>query len=168
MKNYVKFIQTYYTRVSDVITTTSLRTAEISSTFIAPGSSTLEMSPAAWMTIASRGFTAVGAFLGPAGGIADGVAGLLTAAAGVAGAANSDATDPRFTNFAGLNTKLADMKLAIQSAMEAYFQRLFVNSPPNHDNSRGTELANLLSSGYWANQDLASLSAPTYGHYAVV
>jgi hypothetical protein len=119
------------------------------------------MSASAWITMASGMATAVASFLpGVAGQVGNSFAGLATAAAGImAGVEASAPEDVRFTKFSELQDKLDKMQTAAKDATEKYFNRLMAENPPNHDLSRGTELARIVKSGALASQDFGTGSS---------
>lgn len=158
MRNYALFLQRYYTSISNVINTVSLSTGSIADNFAADGGEDIEMNDAAWYTLASGIITAGTAFLPAFGQVTGGsFGGIFTALAGIAGAMGT-VEDPRFTTFADLQSNLGKLKESAQAMIDKYFDRLFRNSPPNKDTDKGTELAKLLQSGIWAEQDTAELS----------
>jgi hypothetical protein len=158
MRNYARFLQRWYSVLTDSIDTADLFTADIANTFLSYAPSESSALEASWLTIAAGIFTAVGAFLPAAGSIpANGVAGVLTAAAGATGLADTDpAKDPRFDSFADLESSIGNMKLVVTGAITQYFNRLLVNTPPNNDWDKGTELARALEKGAFAEQDFGT------------
>lgn len=82
--------------------------------------------------------------------------GIFTVAAGATSfAAGTPEPDLEFVTFADLSTALGEMLTWARGAMSAQFDRYFVETPPNHNRERGSELARMLESGIWANQDIA-------------
>lgn len=71
------------------------------------------------------------------------------------------ATDSRFTDFGDMQAKLGDSSQVIENGLQAYFNRLFLGSPTPHDEENGTELANMLKDGIWADKDFAPGSTDT-------
>lgn len=158
MHNYARFLQRWYRTFSDSVDTAALFTAEITLTFLSYAPIDSSADPASWLTIASGMFTSAGAFLpGINGAIVNEAAGILTAAAGIVGlASESPPEDPRFTDFAGLEDSIGNMKLVVLDAIGAYFKRLLTASPPDGDMAAGTELAHALNSGVFADQDFGT------------
>jgi hypothetical protein len=158
MRNHARFLQRWYSVVSDSIDTANMFTASMADTFLAYPAADAGADAASWLTIVAGIFTGIGAFLPPAGAIpANAVTGVMTAAAGAVGLASEDPPkDPRFDNFAELGTSLGNMKLVVTEAITDYFNRLLTETPPDSDWGRGTELARALESGIFADQDFGT------------
>jgi len=158
MRNHARFLQRWYSVFMDSVDTAELFTSSIATTFLSHAPVDTSAAEAAWLTIAAGMFTAIGAFL-PAGGSmpANAVSGVLTAAAGSAGLASQNPPqDPRFDDFGDLQKSLGNMKLVVANAITDYFDRLLTETPPDDDWDRGTELARVLESGVFADQDFAT------------
>lgn len=158
MRNFARFLQSWYEELGESIDTSSLFTAEFSGTFLSYSAKDSSADPAAWLTIVAGMLTTVGAFGPPGTAVAsNAVAGILTAAAGAASmVGQAPVKDPRFTNFGELQSKLGFMKVAVTTALADYFDRIFVKNPPEKHWERGTELARILENGAFASQDFVS------------
>lgn len=158
MRNFARFLQAWYKQLTDSIDTTSLFTAKFSGTFLYYAAEDASADPASWLTIVAGILATVGVFAPPpAAAGTNAVAGILTAAAGTAGmVGEAPGQDPRFTNFGEIQSKLGDMKIAVTTALDDYFDRLFVETPPEKHWERGTELARILEDGAFAAQDFTS------------
>lgn len=162
MRNFARFLQAWYDELNESIDTTSLFTAKFSDTFLYYSAEDASADPASWLTIVAGMLATVGVFAPPpvAAGT-NAVAGILTAAAGTAGlVGQAPGQDPRFTNFGDMQSKLGFMKTAVTTALNKYFDRLFVDTPPEKHWERGTELARILENGAFADQDFTS--TPTH------
>lgn len=132
-----------------------LSAGSIAKTFLVSSPETSLANPAAWLTIVAGMFTSIGA-------VAPGIAVASNVAAGVftigAGAASFGADDvdsgPQFDSFADLSSSLGKMLEWTRKNMGAQFNRYFVDTPPNNNRERGSELARILESGVWADQDV--------------
>ncbi|SPN96523.1 related to acetylxylan esterase [Cephalotrichum gorgonifer] len=158
MRNLARTLQRWYAVFSDSVDTASLFTASISTEFLWRKPEDVSADPASWLTIVAGMFAAIGAILPPAGNIpANGIAGILTLGAGAAGLTPSDPVeDVRFSDFAKLQSSLGRMKSTVQTAMAEYFDTMLASLPPDGDREKGTELARLLESGAFADQDFGT------------
>lgn len=158
MRNSARFVQRYYAAITDVCDTSSLSLASIATTFIDNANTQVKMGTNSWLIILSGVIGATTAFI-PGGGsaVAGTITGVLGVGIGILGTAKQAAIDPRFTDFADLQARMGDVKAQTQNTLSAYFDRLYRNSPPQGDQGAGTELAYLLESGAWAEQDMAEL-----------
>ncbi|ROT40792.1 hypothetical protein SODALDRAFT_105095 [Sodiomyces alkalinus F11] len=151
MQNLALFLQEWYKELNNAIDSASLFTAQFANTFISY-SSQEPAGEAAWLTIVAGMFGSIGAFSGGAGTYS----GLITIAAGAASlSSSSPPEDPRFTNFATAQAKLGEAKLEVMDTMDKYFKRLLADTPPNDEWETGTELARIIESGAFADQDIA-------------
>lgn len=145
--------------MTDIFDTSSLAVADIIVTFIGDGAGETEMGTSAWLIILSGAIGATTAFI-PGGGAAIGgtVAGIMGVGIGILNTAKSVPIDPRFTTFADLEARVGDIKIETQNTIGAYFDGLYRNSPPQGDAGAGNALVDVMSSGVWAEQDMAELS----------
>ncbi|KAM0263654.1 hypothetical protein ACHAPA_008628 [Fusarium lateritium] len=156
MGNFAKFQQKWYKAIDDGVKEAGLSAASIANTFLVLEPKTSLANPAAWLTIVAGMFTSIGA-------MAPGIAVASNVAAGVftigAGAASFGADDlesgPQFDSFADLSNTLGELLKWTRKHMGARFNRYFVETPPNHNRDRGSELARVLESGVWADQDVS-------------
>lgn len=158
MRNNARFIQGFYSAITDVFDTSSLSVGDIVNTFIGTDSGDTELGTSSWLIMLSGAIGATTAFI-PGGGAALGgmVSGVMGVGIGILSTAKETPIDPRFTTFADLQSRLGDMKLETQNTISAYFDRLYRNSPPNGEQDPGYELSDLLSDGIWAEQDMAQV-----------
>ena len=157
MRNHARFIQRFYAAITDVFDTGALSIGDIIDTFIGSGGDEFDLGPQAWLIIVGGAVAATTSFIPFGGAAAAGmVSGVLGVGVGIFGGVQEATVDPRFTTFADFQDRLGDMKLETQTGIGAYFDSLFRNSPPNGDPA-GTALFDSLSSGEWAEQDMAKL-----------
>ncbi|KPM38628.1 hypothetical protein AK830_g7923 [Neonectria ditissima] len=156
MRNLVLYMQAYHDSILESAVYASFDTSLLATNFLAVDDP--PMNPSAWLTIVSGMVTSFAAVIPGAGQVVgNGLAGLLTAAAGIAaGVETSVPQDPRFDKFSELEQKLKDILTAAHKSTENYFHRLIIERPPNHDLARGTELATILETGVMADQDFGT------------
>ncbi|KAH7136355.1 hypothetical protein EDB81DRAFT_762041 [Dactylonectria macrodidyma] len=128
-----------------------------STTFLGSDGSTDELGPVSWFILAQGVIGATTSFI-PVVVAATGVGpAVLGVAVGFLAVIKEPALDPQFTTFADLSARLGDVKSNTQTAMPNHFNALFRNTPLQGGLVAGQELLNLISSGAWANQDVAQL-----------
>lgn len=159
MRNNARFVQGFYSAITDIFDTSSLSVADIVNTFIGTDAGDTEIGASSWFIMLSGAIGATTAFI-PGGGAALGgvFAGVMGVGIGILSTAKETPIDPRFTTFADLQARLGDMKLETQNTIGAYFDKLYRNSPPQGEEGPGYELSDLLNTGVWAEQDMAQLS----------
>lgn len=155
MRNYARFFQGWQDTIRKGFTDSSWDIATIASKFLQYEPEDSPTSPASWVGIAAGAVTAATAFFAPfvaAGGF---VSGILTSISGILGLLG-DATvpnDPRFSEYADLMSNLGNILNASTGAISDGMGRMLNITPPDHDLARGTELANVLKLGAFANAD---------------
>ncbi|SCO35389.1 related to acetylxylan esterase [Fusarium fujikuroi] len=163
MGNFALFQQKWYKAVKDGVDSASKSSGAIADKFLPVSAEDALANPAAWLTIVAGMFTTIGGIApGMLGNGVNFVAGVLTIGAGAASfGADSTEPSPQFKSFASLDKALGDMVEWTRKAMAAQFNRYFVETPPNNDRPRGSELARAIESGIWANQDIAQADSET-------
>lgn len=142
MRNFARFLQRWRERLTDGVTTSSLYVAEITDTFLSYSAADTGAQAASWLTIGAGMLTTIGAFLPAAGAASWGD--------------ESPVQDPRFTDFSKLEANLGRMKQATVAGITNYFNEMLVNTPPDGDSGKGTQLARMLEGGAFADQDFAT------------
>ncbi|KAF4445873.1 hypothetical protein F53441_10435 [Fusarium austroafricanum] len=161
MHNFALFQQHWYDAIEKGVN--EAKPAGIATKFLPVSPKDALASPAAWLTIVAGMFTSIGAVSVPGVSVGSNLAaGIFTIGAGAAsfGAAD-DGPSPQFSTFAELEDATAKMLRWTRKAMAAQFDRYFVNTPPDNNRERGSELARALESGLWANQNLAQPASET-------
>ncbi|MBE3048678.1 hypothetical protein IMZ48_40505 [Candidatus Bathyarchaeota archaeon] len=155
MSNLARVLQSWLRNFKEGVDTAELYSAEIADRFLMYSTAS-PASPSAWLTVAARMFATVGVFAGAAASVSiNAVAGLATMAAGASGVdTGSPPEDPRFDTFAELSSTLGDMKLMVEKSITDYFNQLFIEVPEQGNWEQGTQLARILVSGLFANQDI--------------
>ena len=101
---------------------------------------------------------AIGSIIPEAKAVSAGVSAILKVGSILADTGTTVVEDPRFTDFADFENRFGDAKVQAQSIIEATFKSLFADTPPAGDAGAGTQLSAILSTGAWANQDMAGLT----------
>ncbi|KAM0085819.1 hypothetical protein ACKRZS_001908 [Fusarium odoratissimum] len=163
MGNFALFQQKWYKAVKDGVDAASKSSGDIADKFLPVSAEDALANPAAWLTIVAGMFTTIGEITpGVLGSGVNFAAGVLTIGAGAASfGADSTEPSPQFKSFANLNKALGDMVEWTRRAMAEQFNRYFVDTPPNNNRERGSELARAIESGIWANQDIAQADSDT-------
>ncbi|KAH7006574.1 hypothetical protein EDB82DRAFT_493811 [Fusarium venenatum] len=163
MSNFAQFQQKWYEAVGEGVKSAQGSAAGIASTFLPVSAKDAMTSSAAWLTIVAGIFTTIGSVTP---GIINNGANLAGGAFTIAAGATSFAADfpepsLEFQSFADLSDTLGKLLTFSREAMGAQYDRYFVETPPNNDRERGSELSRALESGIWANQDIAQAGTNT-------
>lgn len=155
--NYARLLENFIKVMKEETDGSAMGFASITTTMIATQMPTLDVGAGAWLSFVGGIIGGVAAVI-PGGAAVGGVIGATLGSVGaMLGSPTIAVHDLRYSTFADLSRHFGDARDLVVDVAQEYFKNVLTTPPPKGDGALGTQLSDLIRSGDFANQDIASI-----------